>query len=181
MDCRQARDLMIRKAGGEVGNGDESLLRSHVESCPDCSGLDDQLERAWMALDHYPEVEPSAAFLRQLKARIRDDRNQPKSFHFGWWKWPVAAALCLALVSVLLVRTDRFRISSPNISSAPPAAYDRSDDLFLQDLDQALQGSLADALAIYDSWPNDEPGIRSPKETQKAKPLAPVLNDKEPL
>ncbi len=159
MRCEHTRRMLARKVSGELSARDEQALASHLRSCADCASFQDQLDRAWNALAYYPPLEVSADFVPKLKAKLRTaaiPRRPAWSWQPSWgWQW-AALAVCLTLAVVFLTRDGLLRHSGTpaNSGTSVTADRDRKDEQFLQDLEQTLQYSVADALSAYDSWPD---------------------------
>jgi predicted anti-sigma-YlaC factor YlaD len=183
MNCRQAREIMAAKAAGDLRLPEEQELRRHLLDCAGCAGLEDQLERAWDALDCHPTLEPSAEFLPRLRARIQAEQAEArKAWRFAAplrWRW-AALAVCAVVAAVLLTRPGVFHSNAPvsTEGAAITSSRDVSDERLLQDLDRLLEYSAADSLSIYDSWPGAVP--ESPgQETAKPVPAGKLMK-KEP-
>ncbi len=158
MNCKQARRLQAGKASRGLRPRDERLLADHLRVCPDCSALENEMERTWDAMACFPSLEPSAGFLSDLKARLRAEPASPGRRE--WSRRPglvwqgMALAACLLLFAVLLTRIGPDRRQAVTGPAAHPAAdSDRWDEQFLEDLDRTLTRPDADYLAVYDSWP----------------------------
>jgi hypothetical protein len=158
MRCNHARRLLARKVSREISPHKAKLLADHLGTCPQCAGLEDQLERAWSALGHHPSVEPSPGSLPRLKARLRAEQTAQGAGR-TWrrdlrWQW-IALAACLLLAAVLLTTDGQLRRGAVPPDQGLNLAVDRDswDEQFLQDLEQTLQRSDAEYLSAYDSWP----------------------------
>jgi hypothetical protein len=171
MRCNRARRLLERKASREISPHKAELLADHLGKCPQCAGLEDQLERAWSALGCHPSVEPSPDFLPRLKARLRAEQTVQGAGgtwrHNLKWQW-VALGACLLLVAVLLTRNGQLRHGAlpPDQGLNLATDRDRKDEQFLQDLEQTLQRSDAEYLSAYSAWPgaaNEAAHLELPK------------------
>jgi len=158
MRCNRARRVLARKASREISPHEAKLLADHLSTCPQCAGLEDQLERTWSVLGCHPSVEPSPDFLPRLKARLRAEQVAQSAAR-TWrrdlrWQW-IALAACLLLAAVLLTRNGQLRRGAlpPDQGLNMVADRDRWDEQFLQDLEQTLQRSDAEYLSAYYSWP----------------------------
>ncbi|MBZ5499286.1 MAG: hypothetical protein LAP85_23050 [Acidobacteriia bacterium] len=184
MRCNRARRMLAQKASQDISIHDEHLLADHLSACAECARLEEELERTWSALGCHPTVEPSADFLFRIKARLQAGEVAPGGL---WnrlpalrWQW-VALAGCALLAAVLLTKGGQLRQppQSPEPGKNITANHDRWDEQFLDDLEQTLQYSAADALSAYDSWPVtalDTPG----PEASRSRPAV-KLKKKEPL
>jgi hypothetical protein len=163
--------MLARKASREISPHEAKLLAEHLSTCPQCAGLEDQLERTWSALGCHPSVEPSPDFLPRLKARLRAEQTAQGAGR-TWrrdlrWQW-MALAACLLLAAVLLTRNGQLRHSALPPDQGRNLAADRDswDEQFLQDLEQTLQRSDAEYLSAYSSWPgagNEAASLELPK------------------
>ena len=170
MRCNRARRISAWKASRGISVRDERLLADHLRACPECARLQDQLERTWRALEHIPSFEPSPDFVPKVKARIRAERDVPRSAP-NWrpgvaWKWAALAAGVM-LVAVLLTKNGplRHEVIPPN-HGVNVTDHDSWDEEFLQDLELTLQQSDADYLSTYDSWPGAAQGTSGLKPTE---------------
>jgi hypothetical protein len=172
MRCNRARRLLERRASREISPYKAELLADHLGRCPQCAGIEDQLERVWSALGCHPSVEPSPGFLPGLKARLRAEQTVQGAGgtwrHNLKWQW-VALGACLLLVAVLLTKNGQLRHGAlPRDQELNLAAdQDRWDEQFLQDLEQTLQRSDAEYVSAYYSWPGttkQDANFELPKE-----------------
>jgi len=180
MNCERARRMMARKASRDLAPHEEQALADHLSVCSGCARIEDELERTWSALGLYPSVESSPEFIPKLRAKLQVERPTPavrRTWQFGRnWQW-AALAGCFLLAALVLTRTESMHRTAPTpVQTAKTAAdSDRSDEQFLQDLDDSLQHSAADCLSTYDSWPGikrqaanfESPAARPPAMTGK--------------
>jgi hypothetical protein len=173
---------MGKKAAGENSPREDAWLQNHLRACPECSGLEDQLELTWTALENHPMIEPSAASLTQLRSRIQAERNGAVHIRSPFWKWQfAAAAACVLFASVLFMKSDLFRPAADRRPADETGLVSdhAADDQFLQDLDEALQNSAVDSLSVYDSWPGsaaENPGPDTPHSKRDGR----IRQKKEP-
>ncbi|MGA2261035.1 MAG: hypothetical protein ABSH28_06335 [Acidobacteriota bacterium] len=178
MRCTRAQSILARKAARGISADDERLLVEHLRACPECAGLEDELERTWSALECHPLVKPSPDFVPRLKAKLRAEREASPVL-WTWrpdrkWQW-LAAAACILLATVLLTRNGPLRHNTQPANQElgmAAADRDRGDEKILQDLEQTLEYSDADYLSAYDLWPG------SPRETTNSAPPKAGLNYK---
>lgn len=183
MRCDHTRRMLARKASRDLSARDQQMLASHLSSCAECAAFQDQLDRTWSALEYHPSLEVSEDFLPRLKAKLGAGEALPRSawtWRPAWgWQW-AALAVCITLAVVILTRGGQLRHSVPpaNQGTSMTADRDQRDEQFLQDLEQTLQFSVADALSAYDSWPATAQESSTP-EPSKAGP-AKKMKQKEP-
>lgn len=183
MQCDHARRMLARKASQELDPCDQQALASHLGSCAGCADFQEQLDRTWSALAHYPTLKVSEDFLPRLRTKLNTNEAPPRSawkWRAAWgWQW-AALAVCVTLAVVILTRDGQLR-HSPSRGIITPSATadgDRRDEQFLQDLEQTLQYSAADALSIYDSWPDTGQEVSSSGASKAESPKK--MKQKEP-
>jgi hypothetical protein len=160
MRCQGAYRLLGRKESRGLDPREERLLSDHLNVCPECRDIEDQLERTWHALSGHPQIEPSEDFLARVRFRIRAETPSREVRQNRWahlrWQW-VALAAGIVLAAILL--TKAVPISSRPPASEPGASIgtDRGDELLLDEIERILQRSETDYLAAYDSWPGALP------------------------
>jgi predicted anti-sigma-YlaC factor YlaD len=182
MNCHRAREIMARKASREISSREDGLLKDHIAGCPECAGLEDQLERTWNALACHPAIEPSSEFLPKLRAKIARDRRRSHWNLRPVLKWQLGAlAVCALVAAVFLTRAALYRHDAPAASREILIQVDhnRWDEQFLQDLDTTLQQSAADSLSAYDSWSGSD-SDNNESGTARPKPAHRIMKKKEP-
>jgi predicted anti-sigma-YlaC factor YlaD len=169
MRCDHVRRFLARKAARDLTPREARVLAEHLNACRECAALEDQLDRTWRALECHPSVTVSEGFLPQLKAKLRAEKTKSRSgwiHHHAWgWRW-AALAVGVTLAAVFLTRDGQLRHEARQAGQHAGALTDRDqrDEQFLEDLEQTLQYSAADALSAFDSWPI------APQESKASEP-----------
>ncbi|HSK72914.1 MAG TPA: hypothetical protein VK892_14530, partial [Pyrinomonadaceae bacterium] len=91
----------------------------HLGECLDCKVLHLELTQVWRMIEDLPQVEAPGDFDFRLKARMANAK--PSDFQPRWWTSlryvvPVFAA---ALILTLVLASQNFFISSPEVSRLP--------------------------------------------------------------
>jgi anti-sigma factor RsiW len=106
MRCKDIQKRLSAFQDGELGPGERDLIAGHLEECQSCKGELAKLERAWMALEGLPEIQPEPDFYRQVVRKINESyepRRFPRLKEVFQVFSPLAA--CTLLVMGLLVGT----------------------------------------------------------------------------
>ena len=110
MICSHAKELMAAEWQGELHSAEQSGLRQHLETCPECSAEMAALGGLWTRLADLPAPEPSQALdVRwQSTPETLATANQPVLRTWSpadWWPgktlWQVAVALTCLLIGIL--------------------------------------------------------------------------------
>jgi hypothetical protein len=107
MICGHAKELMAADWQGELHSAEQSALRQHLETCPECSAEMAALGGLWTRLADLPAPEPSQALNARWQSTLATlaTANKPvvRTWSFAdFWPaspvWQVAVALgCLAI------------------------------------------------------------------------------------
>jgi anti-sigma factor RsiW len=92
-------DLVAFIRGELVGSAHERVAR-HLEACPDCRRVRDDLRDALAAL-RGSAPEPPVVHWPSYRAALRG-KLEARTVRRGWWRWPVPLALSAGLASVLV-------------------------------------------------------------------------------
>lgn len=113
MDCGSMLELLSASLDGELTPAEEELLRAHLDACPACRALREELAGVRGACGG-PEVLPPA----QLKARILENLPPQRAAKaHPWRRWGTLAA-ALALVAMAAWRLPHVFFQTPDQASA---------------------------------------------------------------
>jgi hypothetical protein len=119
MMCSHAKELMAAGWQREITADEESALRQHLETCPECSAEMAALGGLWDRLADLPAPEPSHALHARWQStieslapslkpvsRISPLRNWPANLFANFWPaspvWQAAIALGCLLIGLLI-------------------------------------------------------------------------------
>src|SRR5512136_2933633 len=108
MRCDHVRRILARKAVRDLTPGEARVLADHLRVCPECAGMEDELDRTWRALERHPSVSVSDKFLPELRAKLRAEKT---SSRHGWlrlpvWSWRWAALAVSIFLAVVILSRD---------------------------------------------------------------------------
>ena len=98
MKCNEIRELIPDLAAGLIAATPE--MKTHLDSCADCSGKLEGLRQTMVLLDEWQAPEPSPYFDVRLHARLREEAARQPASWLQWIRRP-ALATSLALLMVL--------------------------------------------------------------------------------
>ena len=158
MKCKEAR-AALEGTSLQPGSSDAGdPVREHLQSCPACREISEQLDRTWTAMSAYPSIEPSQDFLRRFRRQLETSEQHRRSLII-WrplmgWQW-MALVASVVIVCFLLV-------TQPPPHPAMPEAVmtkDQMDEEILQGLEQSLNRSdvVRNYLPVYDVWEGAQP------------------------
>lgn len=113
MDCEPMLELLSASLDGELTPAEEALLRAHLDACPACRALREELAGLRGACGG-PEVLPPA----QLKARILANLPPQRAAKTHPWRRWGALAAALALVAMAAWRLPHVFFQAPDQASA---------------------------------------------------------------
>ncbi len=150
MNCKQAREEFFGLVSGSKGS---PAMDEHLRDCAGCAQQVSELRRTMALLDEWRAPEPSPYFDARLRARLREERETPRS----WAAWlrqalsPVTApgrkvALAAAMTMLMAMGVALFQpghtpaptnTASSDTASAKPGsavsdlqALDKNGDLY---------------------------------------------------
>ncbi|MCX6900046.1 MAG: zf-HC2 domain-containing protein [Verrucomicrobia bacterium] len=105
MNCIQCQAEFDRLLDGRLDSQTETLLRKHLEDCPDCGAAWRDYEGAWAAFVSVTEIEPSSNFVARVMGQLdrveRETPAHPWFFPLPWrWVAPATAAVMLFAASI---------------------------------------------------------------------------------
>lgn len=116
MNCEICRDEMDDYLSGDLDRAASARVRTHLESCPECSMALDELEREnrlYAEFFDQTAVEPAPASWTAIRDRIRQESVKPSVFSalMAWLTRPVVlqqAAFAVVLVVISVATTLYF-------------------------------------------------------------------------
>lgn len=105
MNCRRIQKKLTAFQDGELNANERVLVSTHLQSCPSCRSVYDDMEEVWQSLNMVNEIEPSPRFNRDLYWKIHTSANQHQREWFPWvlQLFPTTAAtIAILLIGVSL-------------------------------------------------------------------------------
>ncbi len=116
MSCPEWEHQIALDAGGDLEPDEARRLHEHLEVCPDCRRLVDEMRENQQALGALGEEELALGSVRErVLARI----DRPRRFGFAW-AWGIAAAVAVAGLVIGLVRTEPVEPPQPRVAVQAP-------------------------------------------------------------
>ena len=110
MTCREIQDILSAYIDGELTPQEMDTVKRHLDACPDCREVHQQMLRLVQLVGALPAAQPPADFLNQVKASCRKNAGKHQVMRRLAW------AACLVLAMLIFVFFQR----QPHL--APPAA-----------------------------------------------------------
>ena len=105
MNCRHIQKKLTAFQDGELNADERVIVSTHLQSCPSCRSVYDDMEEVWQSLNMIDEIEPSPRFNRDLYWKLHTSANQHQRQWFPWFlqlfPTPVVT-IAILLVGVLL-------------------------------------------------------------------------------
>ena len=101
LDCKKVLDLINEYIDGELDAADTEFVRSHIEKCPECKKVFDELKELEKLLTKSAETAPDALYDRVMD-EVREDASTTKRKNNLMRKWglvAVAAVICISVIS----------------------------------------------------------------------------------
>jgi hypothetical protein len=116
------RERLSPLLDGELPSAERAEVEAHVESCPECAGLLEDLAAVDTLARALPMPAPAdgfESFATRVRARIA---ARPRRRGLPAWSWAVAAALLLAVVTPMtLIRLSHQEPTAQQTAQAPAA------------------------------------------------------------
>lgn len=100
MKCEDIREQLLDLAGAEP-TGEQ---KQHLAACAACAAKLSELRQTMALLDEWKAPEASPYFDARLRARLREEAEQPRGL-FGWLRSPAFLRPAAAAVFTLIVAT----------------------------------------------------------------------------
>lgn len=124
--CEYYQELISRLVDEELSAGEQAVLVSHLEHCPDCAALV-QAFQSISAVIAEDLAEPPEALSENVMAVLRREEITAKNRKKIRWKGPLATAACLALViAAAWFLPNMFQANSAAPAEIPAAASDQA-------------------------------------------------------
>ena len=110
-DCEKALDLINEYIDGELVANDTEFVRSHIEKCPECRRVYEELKEIKNLLESNAEEAPTELYDRVMD-EVRVEKNATRRKNHVMRKWSfaaVAAVICLSVLStptILMLVTE---------------------------------------------------------------------------
>jgi predicted anti-sigma-YlaC factor YlaD len=105
MNCRHIQKKLSALQDGELNADEKIAVSAHLQSCPDCRRVYDEMEEVWQSLGMINEIEPSPQFNRNLYWKIHTSANQQQQSVAPWFLQLLptpAVTLAFLLISITL-------------------------------------------------------------------------------
>ena len=127
MNCEQMTDLLSAFLDGELTTQEEKQVREHLEQCPECRALYEQLQTLHTSFSDLEEIPAPENFAQGVMSRIKAEQTPAKPKVIPLFKRPqIRAVMGLAACAVLCIGFGRMVLGGSNKSAsmapAPEAA-----------------------------------------------------------
>ena len=105
MSCRNIQKKLTAFQDGELNADERILVSTHLQSCPSCRSVYNDMEEVWQSLNMIDDIEPSPRFNRDLYWKIHSSTNQHQRQKFPWFLqlFPTpAVTIAILLIGVSL-------------------------------------------------------------------------------
>jgi anti-sigma factor RsiW len=123
MRCKDIQKRLSAFQDGELGPKERDLIAGHLKECQSCQGELAKLERAWMALEGLPGIQPEPDFYRQVVRKINESyepRRFPRLKEVFQVFSPLAACTLLAMGLLIGTFAGNYLAGSGLISFPSP-------------------------------------------------------------
>lgn len=166
MDCNEALELISLDLDGLLSDADRTRLEAHLDLCPACRSLSDELLALHAAMPQ--EEAPPEDFLDQVMAQIRREKvvPLPKRGRSPWRAWAATAAV-FALILVGGGGLRQLLAPSANSSSPAPAMMAPQAAAPAGNMESALAPAVAseDPSTTGTGWQADGPRPADTEDT----------------
>jgi len=70
MNCDSVRKRLSAYQDRELGPDEQARIKSHLQSCPECSAIYAEFQHTWVVLGEVPEIHPAPTFYPEIRKRI---------------------------------------------------------------------------------------------------------------
>ena len=121
MNCEQMLELLSARLDGELNQTEEQAVQAHLEQCPECRALWEQLSALQFSLEDLEILPAPEEFAQGVMARVRQESRRPKVVPL-WKHRQVRALVGVAACAALFVGLGSIRMGSSKEAAAPMAA-----------------------------------------------------------
>ncbi len=168
-ECEKYRQLISAALDGVLSPQEAAELKIHLDQCPDCQALSEELASVRAALADLPRVEPPEGLTERIMFAVAADQvipAAPKTSHRQWRRW----AACAAVLAVIF--TGASIPALMDSSSKSPAAAEVGIDDREAIAAEAAPYSFSSDTTSGDATSNTATGNFS--STKQAEPSIPV-------
>lgn len=137
MNCEQMTDLLSAFLDGELTAIEQKQVQEHLEQCPECRALYEQLQTLHTSFSDLEEIPAPENFAQGVMSRIKAEQTPAKPKVIPLFKRPqmravmglaACAVLCIGFAQVALNGSNKSASMAPAPEAAMPesAAYDAS-------------------------------------------------------
>jgi hypothetical protein len=109
MKCKNVERLILDFSGEALERDTIERIKHHIDGCPQCAALEDDLKKIRISLQQMPSQTASEEFFEQTRAQCHADLARPLKAKrkvlrpsVPWWIWAAFLAL-LVLTGVLML------------------------------------------------------------------------------
>lgn len=123
MNCEQMQQLMSLWLDGEISAQEQEQLQTHLERCPECRALLEQLQTLHTSFSDLEEIPAPEGFAQGVMDRIAAGESKPRAKVIPLFKRPQMRAVAgLAACAVLCIGFARFAPGMSKSGAAEPMA-----------------------------------------------------------
>jgi len=104
MTCQETGLLIHALADGELDLVKSIEIETHLQECPSCARAQEEIRRLRSLMkDASLRFTPAANFEKRLRSGVRREGKEKPSTQASWWRWSMAAASLVVVVSAVWV------------------------------------------------------------------------------
>lgn len=150
MNCEQMLELLSARLDGELNQTEEQAVQAHLEQCPECRALWEQISALQFSLDDLETIPAPEDFAQGVMARVRQESRRPKVVPL-WKHRQVKALMGVAACAALIVGLGSIRMGNSKEAAAPMMA---APEAAMIESDTAVaESSAGEAPMAYDRAP----------------------------
>lgn len=111
--CERFIDLICQSLDGSLALEDQQALQQHLEECPECRQLSQELSEIRLELHSWEEQEVPEGFAEGVMSRIRAEEQKPKIVPI--WKHP-QFKMFGSIAACALICVGIWRVGTPNMT-----------------------------------------------------------------
>ena len=128
-DCKRFTELISQSLDGTLSAEDQQALQQHLEECPECRQLSQELSEIRLELHSWEEQEVPEGFAEGVMSRIRAEEQKPKIVPI--WKHP-QFKMFGSIAACALICVGIWRMGTPNMAEDMAFAPDTETSIQFQ-------------------------------------------------